>query len=61
VIWNLYRFAVKVTNNLFTNFGRFLIFSLGGYLALKGELELGAWGPRAARAQACDAGASAWD
>jgi ABC-type multidrug transport system fused ATPase/permease subunit len=42
VIWNLYRFAVKVTNNLFTNFSRFLIFSLGGYLALKGELELGA-------------------
>lgn len=42
VIWNLYRFAVKVTNNLFTNFSRFLIFSIGGYLALKGRLELGA-------------------
>lgn len=40
--WNLYRFAVKVTNNLFTNFSRFLIFFLGGYLALNGRLELGA-------------------
>lgn len=40
--WNLYRFAVKVVNNLLTNFSRFLIFSLGGYLALKGRLELGA-------------------
>lgn len=42
IIWNLYRFAVKVVNNLFTNFSRFLIFALGGYLALKGRLELGA-------------------
>ena len=40
--WNLYRFGVKVLNNLFANFGRFLIFSLGGYLALTGRLELGA-------------------
>lgn len=30
ITWNLYRFAVKVVNNLFTNFSRFLIFSLGG-------------------------------
>jgi ABC-type multidrug transport system fused ATPase/permease subunit len=42
ITWSLYRFAVKVVNNLFTNFSRFLIFSLGGYLALKGRLELGA-------------------
>ena len=42
VTWNLYRFAVKVTNNLLTNFSRFLIFSVGGYLALNGRLELGA-------------------
>ncbi|MFZ1199961.1 MAG: ABC transporter transmembrane domain-containing protein, partial [Desulfobacterales bacterium] len=42
IIWNLYRFAVKVVNNLFTNFSRFLIFALGGYLALKGRLDLGA-------------------
>jgi len=42
ITWNLYRFAVKVVNNLFTNFSRFLIFSLGGYMALQGQLELGA-------------------
>ncbi|MGW8187818.1 MAG: ABC transporter ATP-binding protein, partial [Desulfobacterales bacterium] len=42
ITWNLYRFAVKVVNNLFTNLSRFLIFSLGGYLALNGRLELGA-------------------
>ena len=42
ITWKLYRFAVKVINNLFTNFSRFLIFALGGYLALKGRLELGA-------------------
>lgn len=42
ITWSLYRFAVKVVNNLFTNFSRFLIFSLGGYLALNGRLELGA-------------------
>jgi ABC-type multidrug transport system fused ATPase/permease subunit len=42
ITWKLFRFAVKVTNNLFTNLGRFLIFALGGYLALNGRLELGA-------------------
>ena len=42
IAWNLHRFAVKVINNLFTNFSRFLIFGLGGYLALNGRLELGA-------------------
>jgi ABC-type transport system involved in cytochrome bd biosynthesis fused ATPase/permease subunit len=33
---------VKVVNNLLTNFSRFLIFALGGYLALEGQLALGA-------------------
>jgi ABC-type multidrug transport system fused ATPase/permease subunit len=42
IIWNLYRFAVKTVNSLFTNFSRFLVFALGGYLALEGRLELGA-------------------
>lgn len=42
ITWNFYRFAVKVVNNLFTNLSRFLIFSLGGYMALQGQLELGA-------------------
>jgi len=41
IIWNLYRFAVKVTNNLLTNFSRFLIFAVGGYLALRGHLAIG--------------------
>jgi len=42
IIWNLYRFGVKAVNSLFTNFSRFLVFSLGGYLAINGRLELGA-------------------
>ncbi|MGD9330855.1 MAG: ABC transporter ATP-binding protein [Desulfobacterales bacterium] len=42
IIWNLYRFAVKVANNLLTNFSRFLIFAVGGYLALNGHLAIGA-------------------
>jgi ABC-type multidrug transport system fused ATPase/permease subunit len=42
IIWHLYRFAVKTVNSLFTNFSRFLVFALGGYLALNGRLELGA-------------------
>jgi ABC-type multidrug transport system fused ATPase/permease subunit len=41
IVWNLYRFAVKSTNNLLTHFSRFLIFALGGYLALQGELAIG--------------------
>lgn len=41
VVWSLYRFAVKATNNLFTNLGPFLVFILGGYLTIKGQLELG--------------------
>lgn len=42
IIWNLYRLAVKAINSLFTNFSRFLVFGLGGYLAINGRLELGA-------------------
>jgi len=42
IVWNLYRFGVKVTNNFFTNLSPFLVFILGGYLAIKGRLELGA-------------------
>jgi len=42
IIWNLYRYAVKAVNSLFTNFSRFLVFALGGYLAINGRLELGA-------------------
>jgi ABC-type bacteriocin/lantibiotic exporter with double-glycine peptidase domain len=42
VTWNLYRFGIKTTNNLFVHFSRFLMFSVGGYLALKGRLDIGA-------------------
>ncbi|HSO60988.1 MAG TPA: ABC transporter ATP-binding protein/permease, partial [Desulfobacterales bacterium] len=41
VTWGLYRFGVKSTNNLFTSLGPFLVFILGGYLTIKGQLELG--------------------
>lgn len=42
IVWSLYRFAVKSTNNLFTGLGPFLVFLMGGYLTIRGELELGA-------------------
>ncbi|MDP2644367.1 MAG: ABC transporter ATP-binding protein/permease [Desulfobacterales bacterium] len=42
IVWNLYRFGIKVTNNFFMNLSPFLIFVLGGYLAINGRLELGA-------------------
>lgn len=40
--WTLFKDGVKVTNNLFTSLGPFLIFIVGGYLAMKGQLGLGA-------------------
>ncbi|HIJ56996.1 MAG TPA: ABC transporter ATP-binding protein/permease [Deltaproteobacteria bacterium] len=42
VVWNLYRFAIKVSGNFFTNLSPFIVFILGGYLAINGQLELGA-------------------
>ena len=42
IVWNLYRLGVKVMNNFFTNLSPFLVFILGGYLTIKGRLELGA-------------------
>ena len=42
ILWNLYRQAIKVSNNFFTNLSPFLIFILGGYLTIQGRLELGA-------------------
>jgi ABC-type multidrug transport system fused ATPase/permease subunit len=42
IAWTLYRYAIKSTNNFFTNLGPFLIFLLGGYLTMTGRLELGA-------------------
>jgi len=40
--WSIYKFAIKVTSNLFINMGPFLIFLVGGYLAINGQLGLGA-------------------
>ncbi|MFH1092044.1 MAG: ABC transporter ATP-binding protein/permease, partial [Pseudomonadota bacterium] len=40
--WTLYKQSVKTTNNFFTGLSPFLIFLLGGYLAMTGRLELGA-------------------
>jgi ABC-type multidrug transport system fused ATPase/permease subunit len=42
IVWTLYNQAVKTLNNFFTNLSPFLIFILGGFLAMKGQLELGA-------------------
>jgi len=42
ITWNLYRQGIKVSSNFFTNFSPFIIFLLGGYLTIKGRLELGA-------------------
>jgi ABC-type multidrug transport system fused ATPase/permease subunit len=42
IAWSIYRFAIKVTNNFFTSLGPFLVFILGGWLTIKGRLELGA-------------------
>jgi len=42
IVWGMWRFGVKSTNNFFINLSPFLIFMLGGYLTIKGRLELGA-------------------
>ncbi|MFZ7125066.1 MAG: ABC transporter ATP-binding protein/permease [Desulfobacterales bacterium] len=40
--WDLLRAAIKQSNNFFTSLGPLFVFILGGYLSLKGQLELGA-------------------
>ena len=42
VSWTLFRQLVKVVNNFFNSLSPFLIFIIGGYLAMQGRLELGA-------------------
>ena len=42
IVWSLFRFGVKAVNNFFTGLGPFLVFILGGYLTIKGRLDLGA-------------------
>ena len=40
--WDFFRASIKVSNNFFTSLGPFLVFILGGYLTIQGQLELGA-------------------
>jgi ABC-type multidrug transport system fused ATPase/permease subunit len=42
ITWNLYRQGVKVSSNFFSSVSPFVIFLLGGWLSINGELELGA-------------------
>lgn len=42
ILWTLYTQGVKVANNFISSLGPFLVFILGGYLAMTGRLELGA-------------------
>ena len=42
IVWTLYKYAVKTTNNLFLGIGPVIVFLLGGYLMMQGKLELGA-------------------
>jgi ABC-type multidrug transport system fused ATPase/permease subunit len=42
IVWNMFRFGVKTTNGFFTSLGPFLVVILGGWLTIKGQLELGA-------------------
>lgn len=39
--WSLLRFGIKSTNNFFVSLGPFIVFLLGGYLAIEGDLALG--------------------
>ena len=42
VIWIAYKGAVKVLNNFFQSLGPFILFLVGGYLAINGRFDLGA-------------------
>jgi ABC-type multidrug transport system fused ATPase/permease subunit len=41
ITWNLYRQGMKVSSNFFSSISPFVIFLLGGWLSISGELELG--------------------
>jgi ABC-type multidrug transport system fused ATPase/permease subunit len=41
ITWNLYRQGLKVSSNFFSSISPFVIFLLGGWLSINGELELG--------------------
>ncbi|WP_034643651.1 ABC transporter ATP-binding protein/permease [Desulfovibrio inopinatus] len=40
--WNLYKYGVKTSNNFFQSLGPFILFLVGGYLAINGHFDLGA-------------------
>lgn len=42
IVWSIYKQSIKIINNFFNNLSPFLIFLVGGYLTIKGQLELGA-------------------
>ncbi|MFZ5571455.1 MAG: ABC transporter ATP-binding protein/permease [Thermodesulfobacteriota bacterium] len=42
IVWNAFLFGVKSVNNLFSSLGPLVVFVLGGYLTMRGRLELGA-------------------
>jgi ABC-type multidrug transport system fused ATPase/permease subunit len=42
IVWILYKHGVKVLNNFFQNLGPFILFIVGGWLAIHGEFDLGA-------------------
>lgn len=42
ITWILYKQGIKVLNNFFQNLGPFLLFIVGGYLAIQGRFDLGA-------------------
>lgn len=42
IVWSGYRIGIKVANNFFVGLGPFIVFILGGFLVIKGRLDLGA-------------------
>ncbi|WP_320172731.1 ABC transporter ATP-binding protein/permease [Maridesulfovibrio sp.] len=42
ITWILYKQGIKVLNSFFQNLGPFLLFIVGGYLAIQGRFDLGA-------------------
>lgn len=42
IIWIMYRNGAKVINNFFQSLGPFLLFLVGGFLAIRGRFDLGA-------------------
>ncbi len=41
VRWSLFKFGIKTTNNFFVSLGPFIVFIFGGYLVIRGQLQLG--------------------